>query len=251
MTETKRNGFTLIELLVVIAIIAILASILFPVFARARAQARKTTCLSNMKQIGLGLIMYSQDYDELYAPGQWHAEANTGWNCATTFFGYGRVGGLLYPYIKNQQLFKCPEDTWVANSTGISMGYNGPPWGPGEGYGDQIGPDGLPQVPLAKTTPVTYEYTNPDNGTVCTVNALTGTAQAAIENPAGNWAIGDLWPWIHEPRYAGGNLYVPDPWTGAPPRASNIAYADGHAKFYNRNHRNREGNTGFKGGFPW
>src|SRR5476651_819462 len=64
MHPRSRHGFTLIELLVVIAIIAILAAILFPVFARAREQARRTSCLSNMKQIGLALFMYAQDYDE-------------------------------------------------------------------------------------------------------------------------------------------------------------------------------------------
>src|ERR687883_602422 len=64
----RRDAFTLIELLVVIAIIAILAAILFPVFAQARAKARQTACLSNLKQIGTGLMMYTQDYDETY-PG--------------------------------------------------------------------------------------------------------------------------------------------------------------------------------------
>ncbi|HOJ20148.1 MAG TPA: prepilin-type N-terminal cleavage/methylation domain-containing protein [Armatimonadota bacterium] len=66
---SARKGFTLIELLVVIAIIAILAAILFPVFARARENARKTTCLSNLKQIGSGLLMYVQDYDESLPTG--------------------------------------------------------------------------------------------------------------------------------------------------------------------------------------
>src|ERR1700758_134840 len=109
MKRTFRHGFTLIELLVVIAIIAILASILFPVFARARSQARKTTCLSNMKQIGLGLMMYVQDYDQHYPPAQWHNEL--GGDCSITFFGYGRIGGLLFPYTKNRNIFLCPEDT--------------------------------------------------------------------------------------------------------------------------------------------
>ncbi|MDH7571512.1 MAG: prepilin-type N-terminal cleavage/methylation domain-containing protein, partial [Armatimonadota bacterium] len=67
-TPVKKRGFTLIELLVVIAIIAILAAILFPVFARARENARKSTCLNNMKQVGAGLLMYAQDYDEVLPP---------------------------------------------------------------------------------------------------------------------------------------------------------------------------------------
>src|SRR5689334_752254 len=148
MNTKYRRGFTLIELLVVIAIIAILASILFPVFARARAQARKTSCLSNMRQIGTALAMYIQDYDETHAPAQWHSEY--GGNCSPTFFGFGRIGGLLQPYVKNRQIFICPEDTWVADNTGISMGYNGSPWGPGQSYGEEIGPDGVKQVPLSK-----------------------------------------------------------------------------------------------------
>jgi prepilin-type N-terminal cleavage/methylation domain-containing protein/prepilin-type processing-associated H-X9-DG protein len=94
----KRRGFTLIELLVVIAIIAILAAILFPVFARAREKARQTSCLSNMKQITLGALMYAQDYDDTLV-----GHSNGG-NRATT---YGYVL-LLDPYIKNQQLWTCP-----------------------------------------------------------------------------------------------------------------------------------------------
>lgn len=72
----KRNGFTLIELLVVIAIIAILAAILFPVFAQARESARTTSCLSNMKQIGLGVKMYAQDYDEEFPMGTYNGPRN-------------------------------------------------------------------------------------------------------------------------------------------------------------------------------
>src|SRR5689334_16181878 len=101
----SRQGFTLIELLVVIAIIAILAAILFPVFARAREQARKTTCLSNMKQIGLSLGMYLQDYDEVFPPGGlkvWEVTKKTDRNLLAV---------QLQPYTKNLQIFHCPSDS--------------------------------------------------------------------------------------------------------------------------------------------
>ena len=98
-----RKGFTLIELLVVIAIIAILAAILFPVFAQAREKARAISCLSNMKQLGLGQIMYSQDYDERFTSGV----------LPTSGPGFSGIGwaGQMYPYVKSAQLFKCPNDS--------------------------------------------------------------------------------------------------------------------------------------------
>lgn len=94
----QRRGFTLIELLVVIAIIAILAAILFPVFARARENARRTSCLSNLKQMGLAVMMYVQDYDETYPRNQQFVTATT----------YTYWANLLQPYIKSQQVFLCP-----------------------------------------------------------------------------------------------------------------------------------------------
>jgi prepilin-type N-terminal cleavage/methylation domain-containing protein/prepilin-type processing-associated H-X9-DG protein len=89
----SKTGFTLIELLVVIAIIAILAAILFPVFARARENARRASCQSNLKQIGLGLMQYSQDYDEKAIPD---------WNDINNW------AYLVQPYVKSEQLFTCP-----------------------------------------------------------------------------------------------------------------------------------------------
>jgi prepilin-type N-terminal cleavage/methylation domain-containing protein/prepilin-type processing-associated H-X9-DG protein len=97
-----RRGFTLIELLVVIAIIAILASILFPVFARAREKARQTSCLSNIKQLTLGLNMYAQDYDEMLPRGAFDVDGSWG-NADDTSW---RV--VVLPYVKNVQIYQCP-----------------------------------------------------------------------------------------------------------------------------------------------
>ena len=99
-TFRTRSAFTLIELLVVIAIIAILAAILFPVFARARENARRSSCQSNLKQIGLGVIQYTQDYDEKMVL----RTANSG----TTFLSWR---ALIQPYIKSTQVFACPSNT--------------------------------------------------------------------------------------------------------------------------------------------
>lgn len=101
-----RKGFTLIELLVVIAIIAILAAILFPVFARAREKARQTSCLSNVKQLGLGFLMYMQDYDETFVP----TSAAHMTNLVTAGDHYSIWYRAIMPYVKNDQIFICPSD---------------------------------------------------------------------------------------------------------------------------------------------
>lgn len=98
----SRSGFTLIELLVVIAIISILAAILFPVFAQARERARAAVCTSNVRQIGIAVKMYLQDYDETYPI--WHAYSKA---TATPHLG---IELELLPYTKNAELFRCPDD---------------------------------------------------------------------------------------------------------------------------------------------
>jgi prepilin-type N-terminal cleavage/methylation domain-containing protein/prepilin-type processing-associated H-X9-DG protein len=126
----RRNGFTLIELLVVIAIIAILAAILFPVFAQAREKARQASCLSNGKQIGLANRMYAQDYDETNVGS--YSYPNTWRQCPQLIWA-----DLLQPYVKNTQLFACPsaprhnyvDDNGRAGCAIIASMYGGTPLG--------------------------------------------------------------------------------------------------------------------------
>ena len=145
--RSQRRGFTLIELLVVIAIIAILAAILFPVFGRARENARRTSCLSNLRQIGIGVIQYTQDYDETYptimdtstlctqnaaspsVPCQKYLVADP----AESYVGfYGSWMDAVHPYIKSLQVYDCPsrEFPWKDINGGTPrywphLGYNG------------------------------------------------------------------------------------------------------------------------------
>jgi len=131
----RRTGFTLVELLVVIAIIALLAAMLFPAFARARESARKTTCISNLRQMGSALLMYVQDYDEFYPianqeadriprqqPHAWH---NSGGR-------FPHLVDVIAPYHRNEGMFTCPSligevrrdaTGWVLSGRGGSYGY--------------------------------------------------------------------------------------------------------------------------------
>ena len=114
--SSAKRGFTLIELLVVIAIIAILAAILFPAFARARENARRASCQSNLKQIGLGLLQYTQDYDER-TPRSWFAASGGGDASRPVGDVSDRYKWMdaIFPYIKSEQLFVCPSDTLVTD----------------------------------------------------------------------------------------------------------------------------------------
>jgi len=123
LRRRPATGFTLIELLVVIAIIAILASILFPVFAQAREKARQTSCLSNVKQIALAMNMYAQDSDETYPPGRYRFNNNDAWTWDHYIGPYAqKSGAVVYGQGNNPYLF-CPSDTTVRNGTSNPRSY--------------------------------------------------------------------------------------------------------------------------------
>ncbi len=200
MRSQRRSGFTLIELLVVIAIIAILAAILFPVFSRARESARKANCQSNLKQIGLALAQYRQDYDETWP---------------MLFYGLPS-GQLCYwyvtvtPYIKNTGLFRCPSTSAIAN-----------PFNP------------VTDSTWSTSAQIHYFY----NGNVGWPGGAVADAQ--IASPAEvfvGWDSGCGWCNCHSGTaaaydwYRQGGLYYP---TGKHPHSDgeNYAFADGHVKF--------------------
>ncbi len=187
--KSPKRGFTLIELLVVIAIIAILAAILFPVFARAREQARRASCTSNVKQLGLAWMMYVQDYDETFPPNnstnvtannpspEWVPQAAGRFPCKPCR-PKNKVTGLPYdprtfalPYIKNNDLFKCPSDHSVDKSL-------------------------LPAEPT--TTAHLYDEINVGgNGTSYCLNTVMTRvgALAAIPKPAETYMGAEIYSW--------------------------------------------------------
>ena len=123
----RRRGFTLIELLVVIAIIAILAAILFPVFAKARETAHHAACLSNVKQIGLGVLMYTQDNDELFPFHRTLTNASIPHNVYPGNLTVVLYCDAIYGYVKNKQIFRCPSRStdWLGYGYNMNLGYYG------------------------------------------------------------------------------------------------------------------------------
>jgi len=133
--SSNNRAFTLIELLVVVAIIALLAAILFPVFQRARENARRTSCANNLKQLSVAMIQYTQDNDETFDPGttyEWATEAGapagtlSGGGAWVRLAGMGWAG-ILYPYVKNDDVYICPDDGTIQRAGvqyNVSYAYN-------------------------------------------------------------------------------------------------------------------------------
>jgi prepilin-type N-terminal cleavage/methylation domain-containing protein/prepilin-type processing-associated H-X9-DG protein len=250
-TRRTRSGFTLIELLVVIAIIAILAAILFPVFAQAREAARKTSCLSNTKQIGLGVMMYVQDYDEMYPTNVWGgAPVGTTDNVLgkDTITAVHWVWQIL-PYIKNRQVFVCPSDPnpksgWTGYSdvqddcwgipTPISLGHNqmifGYAWNKADPCGWGEFPDwaapgvGQAAVPTPASTYLIADYARGFMETWWINNLRAGNYTRVYDEsaPGGGATRDNIEPW--KSRFAQENVFRHQ-------SGQNITFADGHSKY--------------------
>ena len=229
-----RRAFTLIELLVVIAIIAILAAILFPVFAQAREKARETVCLSNMRQIGLAVRMYVQDYDESFPI--FHAY-NT--QPAADIPGHKGVEVLLQPYVKSPDLFRCPVDNGgpVPRSNPSTIEYGGcSDLGPkSRSYRDCYGSS----YRFTRGAFSIIDGFSMQNNVLCTPAndwcLPTGPiSDAQFERPAETRLLRDeMLPWFGGELDPGGRRYgyYPDYYTRWHARGGSFVFADGHAKY--------------------
>jgi prepilin-type N-terminal cleavage/methylation domain-containing protein/prepilin-type processing-associated H-X9-DG protein len=238
-TSQQREAFTLIELLVVIVIISILAAILFPVFARARENARRASCMSNLKQIGLAIMQYTQDYDEKF-PIAWRTKSiKLPYNNFTS--SYVTWVDQIYPYVNNLQVFQCPSQSFSPNG-------------------------GSSPAMMHVVTPFAYNYNQHKAETTATGSAAavgdtgfsflpatgTGTSLAAVEDPSGTIIVFDGWGsmdsggWYAKDLASLINGITPTP-SPSPLGIStyiklarrhmdgmNVLYSDGHVKWKNR-----------------
>ena len=214
----RKAAFTLIELLVVIAIIAILAAILFPVFARARENARRASCQSNLKQVGLGILQYIQDYDESFPILR---GGNTGNDVNGVF-------AIIQPYVKSTQLLQCPSETNGPNNSGPggtlnpnAAGYSDYSYNLTLGYAQGGPPGGMRGLALAALTQ----------------SALTVMAADYVSGTSGSYSVG-----IAPVATVNGPAGLATTADGAAQRhleTQNFLFADGHVKAYKGQAPNR------------
>lgn len=231
-----RDGFTLIELLVVIAILMLLAAILFPVFGRARENARRVSCMSNMKQLGLGMLQYAQDYDERYYGG---TRATTPSVLVPYMGGIGWAGSI-YPYIRNTQVYECPDDTNKGSGVNVPVSY---------AYNHYAADTTLAQHQYPSLGILFDEISGPTVNVADSMETGSPTYSAMDDghvlwwaDSGGNIACCQTGAAIYHTRGAGvwgpnGTIYVDSAEPGPQPtqprhfEGANYAFMDGHAKW--------------------
>ena len=200
--NTVRRAFTLIELLVVIAIIALLAAILFPVFARARENARKSSCANNLKQIGVSMLQYLQDSDEQYVP------IRGGSGCPSAPCAYWAWTDLMQPYLKNTQVYKCP-----STSSSIVTSYT---------YNWNIGGKALAEVAIPAQVPTFMDSIGTSNPALALLvipfsGSCAAPCQLGRQVVAGGITADNVSALMYGARHLD---------------AMNMVFADGHVKSY-------------------
>jgi prepilin-type N-terminal cleavage/methylation domain-containing protein/prepilin-type processing-associated H-X9-DG protein len=222
----RRRGFTLIELLVVIAIIAILAAILFPVFAQARDKARQSTCLSNIKQLSLGVMMYSQDYDEqmLFYPSEKHCQ----WRyvCDKPARWWLDWWDVVLPYTRSNQIYHCPSapayrDAMLSSYgiTNVGIGYNMSPSAGNSLVKNQLVGNVYPSVAMAEVTRPGDTILLGEAGHVFNPRATAAPFNSS-NNPSPSLSF--------SPSNESGSEWGPEPRHGG---GANMGFVDGHAKW--------------------